>query len=75
MHFNFRAFFKTADSQKMRESENAGDFWSINLPRNDDKSNFRVCLCKRFGKIKAYRYRKKECGFDSIYSFRKMHVN
>ena len=42
MHFNLRAFFKTADSQKIRESENVGDFWSINLPRNDDKSNFRV---------------------------------
>ena len=40
-----------------------------------DISNFRACLCKRFGKIKAYRYRKKEYGFDSVNLFLKMHVN
>ena len=40
-----------------------------------DKINFRACTCKQFGDIKAYRYKKKECGFDSIDLFWKMHVN
>ena len=40
-----------------------------------DKSKFRACSCKCLGRIKAYRYRIKEYGFDSINLFWKMHVN
>ena len=50
-------------------------FSHLYFPRNDRKSDFRAYIWKYFGEIKAYRYRKKEYKFDSIYSTRKMHVN
>ena len=59
----------------MRESKNASDFWLLNLPRNDKATLGQVHTCKHFGEIKAYRYRKKEYGFDSVNLFWKMHVN
>ena len=50
-------------------------FGQSNFPEMIDKSNFRACTCKQFGGKKAYRYRKKEYGFDSVKLFWKMNVN
>ena len=50
-------------------------FGQSNFLEMIDKSNFRACTCKQFGDIKAYRYEKKEYGFDSIDLFWKMHIN
>ena len=40
-----------------------GDLTSLEMI---DKSTFTACLCKCFGRIKTYRYRIWEYGFDSI---------